>query len=133
MRRQMERPTTIYPLKLPQFDPKSNARPQVKVSSKFLQIIAEFIAAIELPMVLGRDFRQPFAKAGKLRGVLRRRRDKIWSLITPTPTHRVTLLVTNNIGCRIGIEQIFQCHEATTTGPNNGNFHRPCSLRNISL
>src|SRR5688500_18117145 len=114
-----------------QFDAKPNAFFQVEVCGKRLQIIAEFRAAIELFKILfGRYIRGPFAEAGKLRGVLGRRGDKIGSLITPTTAHRVTLLEAEDIRRWISIKKILQRYESTGAGTNNGDLHATCSLDN---
>src|SRR5215207_4152886 len=112
-----------------QFDPKPNTLFQVEVSGKCLEIIAEFGAAIELFKILFRRcIRGPFAEAGKLRSIFGGGRDKIWSLITPTAAHRVTLLKANDIRRRICIQKIFQGYESTAARANNGDFHATCSL-----
>jgi hypothetical protein len=91
-----------------QFDAKLNTLFQVEVFGERLEIITEFGTPIELFKILfGRYIRGPFTEAGKLRGVLGGRGDKIWSLITPATAHRVALLETDNIRCWICIEKIF--------------------------
>src|SRR4026207_454786 len=100
----------------------------MEVRGKRLQVIAEFIAAIEVGKILfGRGLGCPLAEAGKLRRVLGGGGDKIRSLIPPAAAHRMTLLETDHVCRWIAVEKVLERDQSAAARADHGDLHAACS------